>query len=46
MTDRRTHAGCTEGLTHEKIILLSHTLAMRGNDIASLVEFPQLFRKR
>ena len=25
--------------THRKIMLLSHTLTMRGSDVASLVEF-------
>ena len=28
-----------EGQTHRKIILLSHTLTIRGSDVASLVEF-------
>ena len=34
MTDR-----WTDGRTHRKIMLLSHTLNMRGSDVASLVEF-------
>ena len=28
-----------QGRTHGKIMLLSHTLTMRGHDVASLVEF-------
>ena len=31
--------GCTDGQTHRKLMLLSHTLTMRGDDVASLVEF-------
>ena len=31
--------GCTDGWTHGKIMLLLHNLTMRGNDVASLVEF-------
>ena len=29
----------TDGRMHRKIILFSHTLTMRGYDVASLVEF-------
>ena len=35
MTDRWTDARQTNG----KIMLFSHTLTMRGSDVASLVEF-------
>ena len=35
MIDRWTDARMTNG----KIMLLSHTLTMRGSDVASLVEF-------
>ena len=35
VTDRWTDAGWTNG----KIMLLLHTLTMRGSDVASLVEF-------
>ena len=37
--DSWTDNGHIDGLTHRKIILLSHTLTMRPNDEASLVEF-------
>ena len=39
MTDKWTDDGGTDGRTHEKLMLLSHTLTMRGYDVASLVEF-------
>ena len=39
MTDRWTDIGHTEGQTHRKIVLLPHTLTIRGSDVASLVEF-------
>ena len=29
----------TDAGTHGKIMLLSHTLSMRGNDVGSLVQF-------
>ena len=35
MTDK----GCTDGQRNGKIMLLLHTLTMRGSDKASLVEF-------
>ena len=31
---------------HRKIMLLSHTITMRGSDVASLVEFQQVLRRR
>ena len=37
--DRRMDDGHMEGRMHGKMILLSHTLIMRGTDVASLVEF-------
>ena len=39
MTDRWTDIRHTEGQTHGKIVLLPHTLTIRGSDVASLVEF-------
>ena len=39
MTDRWMDDGHMDGQTHGKIMLLSHTLTMRGSDAASLVEF-------
>ena len=40
MTDEWTDDGRTEdGRTHRKIMLLWHTLTIRGSDVASLVEF-------
>ena len=39
MTDGWTDDGRTDGRTHGKIMLLSHTPTMRGSDVASLVEF-------
>ena len=39
MTDKWTDHGRTDGQTHRKIMLLSHTLTMRGKNVASLVEF-------
>ena len=39
MTDRWTDNGHTEGQTHVKILLLSHTFTIRENDEAILVEF-------
>ena len=41
MTDRWTEDGCME-----KIMLLSHTLTMKGSDVASLVNSAQWFRRR
>ena len=38
MTDKWTDNRCTDGCT-EKIMLLSNTHTIRGNDVASLVEF-------
>ena len=38
MTDKWTDAW-KDGRMHRKIILLSHTLTMRGNNAAGLVEF-------
>ena len=32
-------AGCTYGWMHRNIMLVLHTLAMIGSDVASLVEF-------
>ena len=31
-----------EGQTHGKIMLLLHTLAVRGSDVANLVQFPSV----
>ena len=45
MTDRWTDDGRTEGRTHEKL-LLSHTLTMRGRDVASLVGLEKVFLER
>ena len=42
MMDRWTDDGCTDGWTHGKIMLVSHTLTMRGSDAAVLVEFLQV----
>ena len=39
MTDRWTDDGRTDGQTDGQIMLLSHNLAMRGSDVAILVEF-------
>ena len=39
MTDRWTDDGHTVEQTHEKIVLLSQTLIMRGSDVASSVDF-------
>ena len=39
MTAKWTDYGCTDGRTHGKIMLLSHTFTMRGSAVASLVEF-------
>ena len=39
MTARWTDNRHMEGQMHRKIMLLSDTLSMRGNDVASLVEF-------
>ena len=39
MTDRRTDNRHTDEQMNRKIILLSHTLTMRGRDVASLVKF-------
>ena len=39
MMYRWTDDGCKDELMHRKIMLLSHTLTMRGSDVASLVEF-------
>ena len=39
MTDKWMDDGHTDGQTDRKIILLLHTLTMRGSDVASLVEF-------
>ena len=39
MMNRRTNTALMAGQMHRKIILLSHTLTMRGSDVASLVEF-------
>ena len=36
MTDKWTDGRCMDS---QKIILLSHTLTMRGSDVVSLVEF-------
>ena len=41
MTDRWTDDWCTDGGTHRKILLLSHTLTLRGSDVASLVGPPR-----
>ena len=41
--DRWTDAGCIDKLTHRKIMLLSHTLTMKGSDVASFVEFRPSF---
>ena len=38
MTDRWMDAR-TDERTHRKIVLLSHTLTMRGLDVARLIEF-------
>ena len=38
MTDKKTDDGRTDGRTHRKIILLLHTLTMRGSDVG-LAEF-------
>ena len=38
MTDRWTDDGKTDGRTHGKIMLLSHTPIIRGIDVAGLVE--------
>ena len=37
--DRWMDNGCMDGHIHRKIMLLPHTLTMRGSDVASLVEF-------
>ena len=42
MTDRWMDNGHTKGLTHGKIMLLSHTFTIRGSDVASLVAFRSL----
>ena len=39
MTDRWMDDEHMEGQAHGKIMLLLHTLTIRGSDIASLVEF-------
>ena len=39
MTDKWMDNGHTDGQTHRKIMLLSHTLTIRGSDVTSLVEF-------
>ena len=39
MTDKWMDKGHTDGWMHRKIMLLLHTLTMRGIDVASLVEF-------
>ena len=39
MTDKQMEDGPTDGLTHRKIMLLSHNLTVWGSDVASLVEF-------
>ena len=39
MTDKWMDNRHTDGWRHRKIMLLLHTLTMRGNDVASLVEF-------
>ena len=39
MTDRWMDDRRTDERTHGKVMLLSHTLTMRGSDVASLVEF-------
>ena len=39
MTDRWMDDRCMDAQTYQKIMFLSHTLTMRGSDIASLVEF-------
>ena len=38
MTDKWMDNGCTKGQMHRGIMLLLHTLTMRGSDVASLVE--------
>ena len=42
MTDSWTDKGHTEGGTHRKIMLLSHSLTIKGSELASLVEFRPL----
>ena len=37
--DRWMDDGCMDQWTHGKVMLLLHTLTMRGNDVAGLVEF-------
>ena len=39
MTDKWIDDGCTDGRMHRKVILLLHTLTLRGSDVANLVEF-------
>ena len=39
MTDKSIDDGCMNGWRHGKIMLLLHTLTMKGSDVASLVEF-------
>ena len=39
VSDKWTDDEGMDGRTHGKIILLSHTLTMKGSDVASLVEF-------
>ena len=39
MTEKWTDNIYTDGQMHRKIMLLSHTLTMRGSDVASLIEF-------
>ena len=39
MTDKLTDDRRTDGRMHRKIMLLSHTLTMRGSDVARLLEF-------
>ena len=37
--DKWADDGCTDGRTDGKIMFLLHIHTMRGNDVASLVEF-------
>ena len=40
MIDNWTDDGCMDGCMHGKIMLLSHTLTMRGSDVASVEILP------
>ena len=39
MTDKWSDDGRTDGQTHGKLMLPLHSLAMRGSDVESLVDF-------